>query len=1081
MNNLKRVLSLGLSGVMLAGLLSVGASAADFTDAGDIEHTDAVNTLVALKIIDGKPDGSFAPEENVSRSQMAKMIAIAMNGGSDANTGTKSTPSFTDIKGHWAESFIEYCHDLGIISGRGDGTFDPDATVTGYEATKMVLTALGYDAEAYKLNGAQWATNTDQQARQADPALFEELTGVPMAAPATRDTAAQLIWNGLQNTTRRVTPSTNKNNGEVTWQYRIGNYMIYERYGADVLTGTYVGNYDTTDATNEGEIYVSGTQKSLDINGNVVTTTVTGSFPSDLDISNIGEEVRVIYKDSRGKGGVTGSPDKTDTIYGVFNTGSTQVIEATLNDIATGSSAPKESNKVKISGTVYTVAPATNDATVAVVRNYGATGPVTVDGNGTPQTNLNNSDPLFQSRKAAFEALKVAQSGDWVKFVCDNDGRITTAYVVNSTISYVTAITSSKITLSNEGTFDIDKNDVEEGLKKNDVVVFTKFYDSDKDDAFYTVKKAEAVQGEMTGYKFDDGAYVNIVLDGTTYKTNRKALVSANINSNASETGFDRDDIGEDFTAYMMNGYAALVMQDSESANKVALIKALNTGKLGAKLDEPKLDLLLADGTEVVAVVDKDSSIYTTDYTDGNKVSNNGQTAINASNVLEPGQIVRYSVTSSGTYKIVEVIAGTSRNDYSYTKATVSSGDQVYDKDTKSISGDNFNTSTVADGDCVLFVKQTNNGVVDYKVYSIRNLNDVDANSAVFNYMVRDGKAIAAYVELNGRPSGASGSMVYGIVASYIGTRQEDGDTYYKYTVENQDNKGDDAYVVAVDEFSTVIDTGDVIGFEPSKDGIYNDGDITVYTGTALNNTDGLATWVREYDKGAQTLTYWTAMTKNGENDYRGSSANTVALDDNCVIAYVNQDDGEGGDDIDISEFDSSTGYRNVLLVQDSTSTKVVAVIVESSHEDHVVNMAAKSIAAGTITAAADLKALADGAYAPKTDATLTSVLNGLDGFSGDAADTRIIKYDTGAADGKTYNLEVYDAAGTKVYYGDSVQVGTNDGRQTVVFYFLVKNGANTNKGTEAGAFNKVDVDAGTYIVKILQGASVVFTTSFTV
>ena len=278
MNNLKRVLSLALSGILLIGTMTVGASAADFVDADEIVHDDAVNILVALNVINGKDDGShFDPTGDVTRAEMAKMIAVAMNGGKDTNTGVKGTPTFTDIKGHWAESYIEYCADMGIISGRGDGTFDPGANVTGLEATKMVLTALGYDSTAYKLTGPSWAVRTDELARTADPKLYADLETVMMAENATRDTAAQLIWNGLQNKTRKVTPSTNTSTGEVTWQYNSGDEMLTERYGAKIFKGTFVGNYYTGDTTVKGEIKV----------GNV-------SIPSDFDISNIGEEVKVI-------------------------------------------------------------------------------------------------------------------------------------------------------------------------------------------------------------------------------------------------------------------------------------------------------------------------------------------------------------------------------------------------------------------------------------------------------------------------------------------------------------------------------------------------------------------------------------------------------------------------------------------------------------------------------------------------------------------------------------------------------------------------------------------------------------------
>ena len=105
MKNLKRIFSLALAGTMLAGMLTVGASAADFTDADSIKNSEAVDTMVALNIINGKDDGSFAPEATVTR---AKMITIMLNGGSEpALTASASNAKFTDIGGHWAQKYIE--------------------------------------------------------------------------------------------------------------------------------------------------------------------------------------------------------------------------------------------------------------------------------------------------------------------------------------------------------------------------------------------------------------------------------------------------------------------------------------------------------------------------------------------------------------------------------------------------------------------------------------------------------------------------------------------------------------------------------------------------------------------------------------------------------------------------------------------------------------------------------------------------------------------------------------------------------------------------------------------------------------
>ena len=72
MKNLKRLLSLALTGVMLVGMMAIGASAAeykDFTDVGEIENTEAVSTMVVLGVINGKGDGSsFYPKGTVTRA-----------------------------------------------------------------------------------------------------------------------------------------------------------------------------------------------------------------------------------------------------------------------------------------------------------------------------------------------------------------------------------------------------------------------------------------------------------------------------------------------------------------------------------------------------------------------------------------------------------------------------------------------------------------------------------------------------------------------------------------------------------------------------------------------------------------------------------------------------------------------------------------------------------------------------------------------------------------------------------------------------------------------------------------------------
>ena len=159
MRNLKRVLSLALASVMLIGMMVVGASAVnydDFSDKDKIVNKEAVSTLVELGVIAGKDDGTYDPTGIVTRAEMAKMICTVLNGGNDPQLGATPVVTYTDTLGHWAAPYIEYCSNLGIVAGRGDGTFGPNETVTGSQAAKMLLVAAGYQSAIEGFTGANW-------------------------------------------------------------------------------------------------------------------------------------------------------------------------------------------------------------------------------------------------------------------------------------------------------------------------------------------------------------------------------------------------------------------------------------------------------------------------------------------------------------------------------------------------------------------------------------------------------------------------------------------------------------------------------------------------------------------------------------------------------------------------------------------------------------------------------------------------------------------------------------------------------------------------------------------------------------
>ena len=159
MKKLKKIAALTLAAACAA---TVCAGAA-FTDQSDIKvDSKVIDTLVEKNVIKGYENGSFQPNETVSRAEMAKMIyVLRTNGGTDAATyAEKMSTDFNDVNNHWASGYIKYCYAYGIVAGKSSTVFAPDAPVTTVEAAKMLLVYSGVDAAQGGLTGAQWKANT---------------------------------------------------------------------------------------------------------------------------------------------------------------------------------------------------------------------------------------------------------------------------------------------------------------------------------------------------------------------------------------------------------------------------------------------------------------------------------------------------------------------------------------------------------------------------------------------------------------------------------------------------------------------------------------------------------------------------------------------------------------------------------------------------------------------------------------------------------------------------------------------------------------------------------------------------------
>ncbi|MBQ9933074.1 MAG: S-layer homology domain-containing protein, partial [Ruminiclostridium sp.] len=198
--------------------------------------------------INGRTNGDFDPAGNVTRAEAAKMICIALNGGKEPVLSASANATFADINGHWAAKYIEYCVSLGIVAGKSATSFDPNGNVTGVELAKMLLIALGYNAQHEKFVGGNWDTNVNVVASQK--ALYEGLETIDPAVALSRDNAAQMIWNALQaNEVEYKYTLISDGNGGLTSQVVVEDKLVGTPSSTITLMEDKYGIIDTDETT----------------------------------------------------------------------------------------------------------------------------------------------------------------------------------------------------------------------------------------------------------------------------------------------------------------------------------------------------------------------------------------------------------------------------------------------------------------------------------------------------------------------------------------------------------------------------------------------------------------------------------------------------------------------------------------------------------------------------------------------------------------------------------------------------------------------------------------------------------------
>nr|ADU04488.1 S-layer protein [Bacillus thuringiensis] len=138
-NSYKKVIAGTMTAAMVAGVVSpVAAAGKTFPDV-PAGHwgLDSINYLVDKGAIEGKPDGTYAPAEEIDRASAAKIMAITL--GLKVEEGAQ--PSFKDAKNHWASKYIAAVEKAGVVRGDGKENFSPDKRIDRASFASMIVGA----------------------------------------------------------------------------------------------------------------------------------------------------------------------------------------------------------------------------------------------------------------------------------------------------------------------------------------------------------------------------------------------------------------------------------------------------------------------------------------------------------------------------------------------------------------------------------------------------------------------------------------------------------------------------------------------------------------------------------------------------------------------------------------------------------------------------------------------------------------------------------------------------------------------------------------------------------------------------
>ena len=883
---------------------------AAFTDSADIKvKSEVVDTLVELGVIQGYDDGSFRPNETVTRAQMAKMIYVLRTGNSDASAYNDDYTTFTDISTHWGRGYIKYCQSLGIIAGKSATIFAPDAKVTTQEAAKMLLVTLGYDAKKAGLVGSGWASKTNALADE-NGLLDDVNTSFTAACP--RQYAAQLIYNTIDAPTvvwrddayhhTNVLDKDNQTVGE--------KYMSLKKTTSTLTKVTKNSGKDTyTIILDDDKEVIDWDNTTEDKDSGKALTKFTDVKKDYTDL--LYKTVTVLHKDGK-------------TVFGVYATDDNTQQTGILADLKMDSD-----KKVKLDGTKYDLADTTTvyvNGDVLYTDDQGKTFTTTYTEKKSDKATIQQFVGKYGDGADDTKYQGNYWQGTEVSLMAtDGTSNYSILKVKTFAVGKVAAVGSDyiNVTYKNGDNSILTKTKLEEddwdwydGIKKNDYVVVSS--KGNYGSGHGLVEKADVVTGKVTGTKSTDGVSVG----GNWYTV-------AGLNNDGS-VAVKRPNTGSNVDMVIVNGYVYYADTTVGNVDDMALlVEAAPKGGTGSKWEAR---MIFADGSDKTVDIekywdDKDNKNFpivafsegrnSTDSSNPNMTWNTSDAAKADEKSAADPMLVSYEV-SNGVYTLSRVgvneivdnsaTAGDFATNGYDAYVTVAAGGKT-DGSMKVTNGvtikvpkekDPKQTDTITasrlyyESTGVVFVKYkvATDGSADYKVVSGKTASGYDKNltkaAAVANKSGNSYYAQVAYIDIDTDTTGGSDDN-YAVVLKDVEKDTTNGTMYVIYAWNGSENV--------------------TIKTDNSKANRMSKGDLFSYSGDASNadidyKESAANYYVFDYDAASGDITLLQGKDDKKNNYFKalptGDKYNKVDSKD-TVVLYVNSDDGEGVAEGDIN------------------------------------------------------------------------------------------------------------------------------------------------------------------------------------